>query len=46
MVSVDYFKNYNMIAVSGEDNVLQRLLFRKVYESISSFTIGLTMEID
>lgn len=46
MVSVDYFKNYNMIAVSGENKVLQRLLFRKVYECISSITIGVTMEID
>lgn len=46
MVLVDYFKNYNMIAVSGEDKVLQRLLFCKVYECISSITIGVTMEID
>lgn len=44
MVAVDYFKNYNMIAVSGEDKVLQRLLFRKVYEFISSINIGVTMD--
>lgn len=46
MVSVDYFKYYNTITVSGEDKVLQRLLFCKVYECISSITIGVTMEID